>query len=279
MYEPHLDKYLEIRAMPRFNRDKQLVGLIHVMRDITERKRVEQSLQRAEQMKIVGEWAAGLAHEIKNPLAGIKASIEMLAQEANISEEDKHLVNKAIDEIKRIELLIKSLLNFAKPPKPQFVLTNINEIFTKSIDFSLQHPSLLLNSSLKFQIIRNFDNNIPKIWADPMQLQQVFLNLLLNAIEAMPKGGTLSLKTNHNPEKNTVEIEISDTGKGIANEMIDTIFQPFVTTKRKGTGLGLAITRRLIEQQGGTISVKSHPGQGTVFYLSLRVTKEMETAL
>ena len=112
-----------------------------------------------------------------------------------------------------------------------------------------------------------------------MQLQQVFLNLLLNAIEAMPKGGTLSLKTNHNPEKNTVEIEISDTGKGIANEMIDTIFQPFVTTKRKGTGLGLAITRRLIEQQGGTISVKSHPGQGTVFYLSLRVTKEMEIAL
>ena len=123
MYEPHLDKYLEIRAMPRFNRDKQLVGLIHVMRDITERKRVEKSLQRAEQMKIVGEWAAGLAHEIKNPLAGIKASIEMLAQEVKISEEDKHLVNKAIDEIKRIELLIKSLLNFAKPPKPQFVLT------------------------------------------------------------------------------------------------------------------------------------------------------------
>lgn len=278
MYEPHLEKFLEIRAMPRFNREKEMVGLIHVMRDITERKRVEKTLQRAEQMKIVGEWAAGLAHEIKNPLAGIKASIEIFAGEVKVSEEDKQLIVKAVDEIKRIELLLKSLLNFAKPPRPQLVKTDINEVLSKSIDFSLQHPTLLKDDSLNVNIIRNFDSNIPKVLADPMQLQQIFLNLLLNAIEAMPEGGGITLKTNYNAAKNAVEIEIADTGKGIPEEMIETVFHPFITTKRKGTGLGLAITRRLIEQHGGNISVKSRPGQGTVFYISLHVSAEMEMA-
>jgi len=279
IFEPHLEKFLEIRAMPRFNKDKQMVGLIHVMRDITERKQVEKTLQRAEQLKIVGEWAAGLAHEIKNPLAGIKASIEMLAEEVNVSAEDKPLILKAVDEIKRIETLLKSLLNFAKPPKPQLVRTDVNEILSRSIDFALQQPALLTNQSLRINIVRNFDTNIPKILADPMQLQQVFLNLLLNAVEAMPKGGIITLKTNHNAAKNTVDIEISDSGKGIEKEMIDQIFQPFVTTKRKGTGLGLAITRRLIEQQGGEITVKSRAGQGTVFNISLQVKEEMEMAV
>ncbi|UCH20788.1 MAG: PAS domain S-box protein, partial [Deltaproteobacteria bacterium] len=124
MYEPHLDMFLEIRAIPRFDDKNQLIGLIHVIRDITERKKVEEALQRAEQMKMVGEWATALAHEIKNPLAGIKVSIEVLLDELDISEEDRTVVFKAVDEIKRIELLLKSLLNFAKPPKPQFTLTD-----------------------------------------------------------------------------------------------------------------------------------------------------------
>jgi PAS domain-containing protein len=119
IFEPHLNKYLEIRAMPRFDRDNQVVGLIHVIRDISERKKVEEELQRAEQMKTVGEWATGLVHEIKNPLAGIKGSVEVLADEASIPEEDRAIVVQAVEEIKRIELLLKSLLNFAKPPEPQ----------------------------------------------------------------------------------------------------------------------------------------------------------------
>ncbi|MDH3852119.1 MAG: PAS domain S-box protein, partial [Deltaproteobacteria bacterium] len=116
IFEPHLNKYLEIRAMPRLDRDNQVVGLIHVIRDISERKKVEDALQRAEQMKMVGEWATGLVHEIKNPLAGIKGSVEVLADEASIPEEDRAIVVQAVEEIKRIELLLKSLLNFAKPP-------------------------------------------------------------------------------------------------------------------------------------------------------------------
>jgi PAS domain S-box-containing protein len=110
IFEPHLNKYLEIRAMPRFDRDNRVVGLIHVIRDISERKKVEDALQRAEQLKTVGEWATGLVHEIKNPLAGIKGSVEVLADEASIPEEDRAIVVQAVEEIKRIELLLKSLL-------------------------------------------------------------------------------------------------------------------------------------------------------------------------
>ncbi|MBA4366235.1 MAG: hypothetical protein C0403_01165, partial [Desulfobacterium sp.] len=131
-YEPHLGKYLEVRAMPRFDKDNKMIGLIHVVRDITQRKKREEAFQRAEQLKIVGEWAAGLAHEIKNPLAGVKASVEMLRYEKNISSENELIVMKSIDEIKRIEKLLKSLLNFAKPPKLQLSHVNINQVLERA---------------------------------------------------------------------------------------------------------------------------------------------------
>ena len=126
--------------MPRFNSHDDFAGVIHVLRDITEQKQIEEAMQRAEQMKLVGEWATSLAHEIKNPLAGIKVSVEVLAQELE-DEEDKRVVAKAVEEIKRIEALLKSLLNFAKPPKPQFTLTHLNEVLNQTVAFALRHPS------------------------------------------------------------------------------------------------------------------------------------------
>jgi len=274
MYEPHLDRFLEIRAMPRFDEENQISGLIHVIRDITEKKQVEEALQRTEQLKLVGEWAAELAHEIKNPLAGIKGTVEMLLQEPNIAAEDKALIGKAVDEIRRIELLLKSLLNFAKPPKLQLLQTDVNDLLEKTISFSLQHPSLTRKNSLPIKIIRDFDHALPETMADPMQLQQIFLNLMLNAIEAMPAGGALAVKTSYDAVMNSVNIAIADTGQGIEQSMLDRIFEPFFTTKRKGSGLGLAVTRRLIEQHGGDVYVESSPEKGTVFNISLRTQPE-----
>jgi PAS domain S-box-containing protein len=271
MYEPHLDRFLEIRAMPMFNSDHQLIGLIHVIRDITDRKRAEEALQRTEQLKTVGEWAAGLAHEIKNPLAGIKGSVEVLLQEPCISEEDRSIVAKAVDEIKRIELLIKSLLNFAKPPQLQLMLTDVNDLLDKTIAFSLKHPLLSSSSSSPIKVLKDFGTNIPRTMADPMQLQQVFLNLMFNAIEAMPDGGALAVKTYYDAALNSIRIAVADTGKGIETTALDQIFQPFFTTKSKGSGLGLAITRRLVEDHGGDIYVESTPNRGTVVNVSLQV--------
>ncbi|MEJ2169231.1 MAG: PAS domain S-box protein [Desulfobacterales bacterium] len=155
MYEPHLERFLEIRAMPMFNSDRQLIGLIHVIRDITDRKRVEEALQRTEQLKMVGEWAAGLAHEIKNPLAGIKGSVQVLLQEPAIPEEDRSILAKAVDEIKRIEMLIKSLLNFAKPPQLQLMSTDVNDLLDKTISFSLKHPLLSSTSTTPIKVLRD----------------------------------------------------------------------------------------------------------------------------
>ena len=178
MHEPHLSKYLEIRAMPLYDSGDQLSGLIHVIRDITQRRRVEDVLQRAEQLKMVGELAAGLAHEIKNPLAGIKGSIQVLVETADIAQEDRSLILKAIDEIRRIETLLKSLLNFAKPPKLQLMPTDINDLLDKAVALSLKHPSLSSGGSKSINVLKDFDPDLHEIMADPMQLQQVFLNLM-----------------------------------------------------------------------------------------------------
>ena len=276
MFEPHLNRYLEVRAMPRFDDRNEVVGVIHVIRDITERKKVEEALQRAEQMKMVGEWATGLVHEIKNPLAGIKGSVEVLASDANMAEEDRNIVTQAVDEIKRIEILLKSLLNFAKPPKPQLTLVDLNDILDKSIVFALRHPSVGADSSTAINVFKDFDSKVPKAMADPMQMQQVFLNLLLNAIEAMPNGGMLATKTSYDPKLDSIQITISDTGTGMDKNLVSKVFQPFFTTKRKGSGLGLSITRRLIEQHGGHIDLESEPGKGTAFNIFLNANHKRE---
>jgi two-component system sensor histidine kinase AtoS len=243
-------------------------------RDVTERKQAEEALQRVEQMKVVGELAAGLAHEIKNPLAGMKVSIEVLLHELDLPDADREILRRVTDEILRIELLMRELLNFARPPRPQLDIVNINKVLDKAAILSGKNPSF---SSVK--VIKEYDNRAPGTMADPLQLQQVFMNLLLNAAEAMPGGGTLLLKTLYDDNSNSLHIMISDSGKGIDEKAMARIFQPFFTTKAKGTGLGLAITKRLIEQHEGNISVRNNPGGGTTFRILLPVKTVLEEHL
>jgi two-component system sensor histidine kinase AtoS len=243
-------------------------------RDVTERKQAEEALQRVEQMKVVGELAAGLAHEIKNPLAGMKVSIEVLLHELDLPDADREILRRVTDEILRIELLMRELLNFARPPRPQLDIVNINKVLDKAAILSGKNPSF---SSVK--VIKEYDNRAPGTMADPLQLQQVFMNLLLNAAEAMPGGGTLLLKTLYDENSNSLHIMISDSGKGIDEKAMARIFQPFFTTKAKGTGLGLAITKRLIEQHEGNISVRNNPGGGTTFRILLPVKTVLEEHL
>lgn len=273
IYEPHLGKLMEVRAIPRFDADGQMIGVLHISRDISERKRMEENLQRAHQMKLVGEWATALAHEIKNPLAGIKVSVEVLADELE-AEEDRAVVQKAIQEIGRIKILLKSLLNFAKPPKPKLSATDLNALLDKSLDFSLKHLGCGSAGAATIGFTKNFDPELSSVRVDPMQFQQIFLNLILNAVEAMPRGGQISVATCHHPKERSIAVEITDSGKGIERSDLDKIFQPFFTTKKKGTGLGLAITKRLVEQHDGQITVISEPGQGTTISIALPVKEE-----
>jgi len=243
-------------------------------RDVTERKQMEQALQRTEHLKCAGELSTGLAHEIKNPLAGIKLSIEVLSHslDKNLSAEDKDLFARVIDEIKRIESLIKGLLNFARPPLPLFAKTDVNAVLDSVAGLVLQNQSRTPGVSPSIKLVRDLDSHLPEIMADPMQLRQVFMNLILNAVDAMKGGGSLGIKTRFDAANLSVRVELSDTGKGIDTAVMEKLFQPFFTTKAKGTGLGLAISKRLVEDHGGKISIEQNSAGGATFIITLPAT-------
>ena len=248
-------------------------NILAIDRDLTARKEAEEKIQRAEQLKMVGELAAGLAHEIKNPLAGIKVSIEVLSNEPYIPEEDRGVLVKVIDEIKRIESLMQGLLSFARPPRPRFVETDVNTVISNVASLVLQSQRRMPEAARPIDVVKDFDSQLPVITADPMQLKQVFMNLILNAVDAMQDGGTLTMKTLFDAAAHVVRVELSDTGKGISEAVKDKIFHPFFTTKPKGTGLGLAISKRLIEDHGGRISIEKNASGGATFKISLPVTQ------
>ncbi|MFZ2223357.1 MAG: ATP-binding protein [Candidatus Deferrimicrobium sp.] len=232
-----------------------------------------QKMQRTEQLVVVGELAAGLAHEIKNPMAGIKVAMSVLSEEAYISSEDKAVLQKVVAEIAQLEGLMKSFLNFAKPRKPRLETVNVNQMLNTTLTFHLKHQAVGAGGPGKIEIVKKF-GDLPPTQADPTQLQQVFLNLFLNALHAMPRGGELGVRTRLEEDGKSIRIEVSDTGNGIREDLINKVFQPFFTTKPKGTGLGLAISRQMIEQHDGTITVANRPGGGALFTILLPVKAE-----
>jgi signal transduction histidine kinase len=226
-------------------------------------------MQRTEQMAVVGKLAAGLGHEVKNPLAGIKAAANFLSEELTLKEEDKALFSEIVEEVGRLEALMKGFLSFAKPPAPQLENVGINGLIETTADFYLQSHRSPSGDGNGIRIAMDLDGRVPVTLADPMHLQQVFLNLFLNAVDAMGDKGTLSVETRYDAQAGTIRIEVRDSGIGIDAAMKDSIFQPFFTTKPKGTGLGLAICKQLIEQQGGSINVENAPGGGALFRIVL----------
>jgi two-component system sensor histidine kinase AtoS len=247
--------------------------ILAIDRDITARREAEDKIQRAEQLKMVGELAAGLAHEIKNPLSGIKVSIEVLSNEPYMPEEDRGVLIKVIDEIRRIESLMQGLLSFARPPRPRFMGSDVNAVLSSVSSLVLQDQSRVPQAARPIAVVKDFDSQLPEITADPMQLKQVFMNLILNAVDAMQDGGTLTMKTSFDATVRVVRVEISDTGRGLSDAVMDKIFHPFFTTKPKGTGLGLAISKRLIEDHGGRISIEKNANGGATFRIILPVTQ------
>jgi signal transduction histidine kinase len=174
---------------------------------------------------------------------------------------------------------MRTLLSYARPPKPQFDLLEIGKVLDRSITnahYAIKGSSYQSVSRNDIEFVKDYDGNLPHILADPAQLQQVFLNLMLNAVETMPEGGTVKVKTFHDIGIDSVQVEISDTGPGIKEELINKIFTPFYTTKPRGTGLGLAICKSLVEQHGGTMSAANDPEGGARFTITLPVEQESE---
>lgn len=249
-------------------------------RDITQRVKIDEALQRARQLAMVGEMAAGLAHEIKNPLAGIKVSIEILAAELALDQEDKEVFFRVIQEVNRIETLLKNLLNYARPPKPHFEFVDLNVLLANSIknaQIILKSPNYFSELKMEISFLAKLTPELPLIVADSSQLQQIFLNLLLNGIEAIGESGTIVVNSGLDMVGN-IQVSIADSGKGFDEEGFQRAFQPFYTTKSKGNGLGLAITKRLVEQHHGIIELTSRKGEGSVFAITLPVKQDYEVA-
>ena len=226
-----------------------------------ENLKAQKQLLQADKLASLGRIAAGLAHEIKNPLAAVKGMTQAIDRNPNDQEtmnDFKEVIPKEID---RLNSLIENLLRLGKTPKLQSITTNVNQLIKNALKL---FDNRCRNH--KIEIVKNFGSLAP-IKTDPELLTQVLTNLILNAISAMPNGGKLEFKTQNINDKTVVEI--IDTGQGISEDKLKIIFEPFFSTKDEGTGLGLAISYKIIKDLKGEIEVTSELGQGTCFKLTL----------
>lgn len=221
----------------------------------------QERLIRSDRLATVGELAAGLAHELRNPLAGIAGALHVLGGQLGQDDERRSLITDVEAQIARMNRTLTDLLQHARPVKPERTAVDVNDLLEQSLRFVPR---------TNIEVVRHLDGSLPLLDLDPNLIHQAFVNILVNARQAMPHGGRLTLRTAYvNGTRRVVEITIADTGVGIAPEHATRIFDPFFTTKPQGTGLGLAITARVIEQHGGRIGVQSAPGRGTVFTVTL----------
>jgi signal transduction histidine kinase len=214
----------------------------------------------AEQMQFIGEMAAGLVHEIRNPITGIKGALEVFHRELDLSNEDRAVFEEMLFQVKKLDVITRSFLEYVRPLAPRFVPSNVNEVIRDSLALVTRHN--LHKNIRKVLIIEELGEPAPSINADPLQLQQVFLNLTLNALDAMAEGRTLRFKTAR--DRDTVIVEVADVGNVVDKETTDKIFPPFFTTGIRGMGVGLSVSKRLIEQHGGQLAVERIE-RGTVF--------------
>lgn len=237
-------------------------------------------LVRADRLASLGEMAAGIAHEIKNPLAGIHGAAQVLSREFPEGDPKREILDEMTGLARRLDNSIRDLLNFARYTEPQFSKANLNDVIDKVLFLLRQIPE-----GKRAKIVRDFDPAIPEIEMDPEQIKQVFLNLALNALQASPGGCTLTVRTRFEvPPEEGVEParrrfvlgSVSDDGPGIPPDRIGKIFQPFYTTKASGTGLGLSMTRKILDLHEGRVTARSEPGKGTTFTVLLPKEKSGE---
>jgi PAS domain S-box-containing protein len=251
------------------------VALEGFIEDISQWKRAEEARVQAERLAAVGSMAAKLAHEIRNPLGTIKLNLDLLGDEvgslgpgSSANTDEAQTLLQAINlEVRRIQRVADDYLQFGHMPKAHRLPVILNDLVSRELSFL----SPLLNTS-HIQMRTEFERSLPPVQADADQLWQAILNLIRNALEAMPKGGTLELRTASTTDE--VVLHLTDTGKGMSEEERLQIFRPFFTTKPVGTGLGLTLTQQIIGEHGGRIECASVVGQGTTFSLSLPLRAE-----
>ncbi len=239
---------------------------------------VSDQLVRSEKLASLGQLVAGIAHEINNPLAGILIFADIFAKDQKLDESQRKDALTIVHETNRCADIVKRLLDFSRTSIPDKRTKSLSTIMESTLALVMHHANVN-----DVEIVRNYDVNLPEIEVDPTQLEQVFLNLLVNACHAMPMGGRMTIAMRADLKRNLIITTIEDTGQGIPEENLGRIFDPFFTTKNQelggvsGTGLGLSVSYGIIENHGGQITVQSAVGHGTVFTVELPIVSLMRT--
>lgn len=263
---PRWGGYYHYYAFPVFNVSGELERVVYYEKDATESRKLEQRLQQTERLKALGTLAAGIAHEIRNPLATINFNTQMLQRELELTTTQQEMFEDVFQQIRKMDRIIQQVLHFARPREPQFLPNRLNDIVRHCLDMSKMY---LLKAQV--QITTDLAEGLPSLVMDFNQICQVVMNLIINSIEAMPDGGRLHLKTSLQEDPAALLLQISDNGIGILEEDKNRIFDPFFTRKPEGTGMGLSISRQILEKHGALIELDSTPDQGTTFRITFPI--------
>ncbi len=255
---------LDVSTSQLKSQDGTVLGAVLIATDLTEVKKTDEWMRRVDRLSSLGQLSAGVAHEIRNPLASINFNIQLLSKRVPLDEKSRRIVENSLAGVDRIKGLVKGMLDFSRPAPPQ--------LKKESIHRALEDAVALMDSQFAkhgIRVVMNLADEVPDIVFDNRQIQQVFVNMLLNAMQAMPEGGTVTIETRVGGETKELSrylsVYISDTGIGIPRENFSKIFDPFFTTKPEGTGLGLSIAHKILEQHGALMEIRSRIGQGTMF--------------
>jgi PAS domain S-box-containing protein len=253
---------LNVSITPLVSKCGEKIGRLLLFDDVTQRERMEEQMSQTEKLTSLGLLAAGVAHEVNTPLAVISNYIQMLAKQMPDGDPRQAIIEKIVKQTFRASEIVNNLLNFSRTGPSELADVDVNHVVEETLSL-VSHP---LKTS-QIQVVKQLGSELPRVRGSANKLQQVFLNLFLNARDAMPSGGMLEVRTAaHN---GSVEIEVVDTGNGISREHIHKIFDPFFTTKPggRGTGLGLSVSYGIIKEHAGKIDVRSTPGRGTSFHV------------
>jgi two-component system sensor histidine kinase PilS (NtrC family) len=254
------------------------MGLILIFQDLTEFRQMQERVRRMDRLAVAGELAAGIAHEIKNPLASLSGSIQILRDEMDFGPMQQRLMDITMREAERLNALVNEFLLFSRPEKTVDQSVEVNKVIRDTLEMMKNSPEL----SKLIQIEKNLTDNL-WVHIDSQRLQQVIWNLVLNAVQEMQNSGRISISTAFRTSQESTakymevaEISISDTGPGIMPENQAKVFDPFFTTKEQGTGLGLTIVHRIVEDYGGEIFLESNGRSGTTFILHFPLAEETQ---
>ena len=268
-------------------------GAVALLTDLTKTRRLEHELRRRERLSLVGQLSAGVAHEVRNPLAGISSSAQVLLGRFEPRDERTRFVKAILDEVGRLDRIVSQMLQFTRPGEPRLSRGSLADAVRRLLESS---GPWLTESGVEVETV--YGARLPEAWFDPDLVHQVLLNLVANAVQAMPKGGRLRVevralarrgvargagrrtsdarrgaRAGRGPGQRVVQVRVGDSGEGIAREHLSRLFDPFFTTKPTGTGLGLSICQSIVQEHGGSIHVASRRGHGTTVIVELPIEK------